>query len=347
VEALGLADRARRFSPVDANIRGCLGCGYCNIGCAFGRKLSVLDTLLPWAQERFGRERLRVISECEAEGITAGGGEVDGIECRVDGRRLRVRADRYVVAAGAIGSSYLLGRSGLGGPQVGNGLCFNLGSPMTADFDETLRSFDGLQISHVFEPGPGGPGVVMETWWNPVVSQALAMPGWFDVHSRNMRRYAHMTAAGVLVGTQPNARVRRALFGGADVVFDPTEEDLRRLVEGLKLAGRIYLRAGAKRVMPATFSFHEYAAEDELEELSEVVRDNSDIQLGTGHPQGGNALGLNPQLGAVDPASFRVHGLANLHLCDASVFPSAIGVNPQLTVMALAETAAPLIAAGA
>jgi choline dehydrogenase-like flavoprotein len=347
VKLLGLDGSARRFGPVHANIRDCLGCGYCNIGCAYGRKLSMLDTLLPWGQERHGPEALRVISECEAQGIAAADGTVEAIECRANGRRIRVRAERFVLAAGAISSSYLLGQSGLGGAQVGRGLCFNMGSPITADFEEKLWSYDGLQISHVFEPGPGGPDVVMETWFNPVVSQALAMPGWFDQHRRNMTRYAHMTAAGVLVGTQGNARVKKALLGGADIVFDPTPEDLGRLIDGLKLAGRIFLRAGAKRVMPSTFAYHEYDHEDQLSELSEVVRDNSDIQLGTGHPQGGNALGPSAAEGVVDPRSFRVHSLDNLHVCDASVFPTSIGVNPQLTVMALAEYAAPLIEAGA
>jgi choline dehydrogenase-like flavoprotein len=46
-----------------------------------------------------------------------------------------------------------------------------------------------------------------------------------------------------------------------------------------------------------------------------------------------------PASGVVDP-SFRVHGLDNLYVCDASVFPSSLGVNPQLTVMALAHYAA-------
>jgi choline dehydrogenase-like flavoprotein len=100
-------------------------------------------------------------------------------------------------------------------------------------------------------------------------------------------------------------------------------------------------------VMPSTFAYYEYDNEDQLDKLSEVVRDNTDIQLGTGHPQGGNALGPTASEGVVDPRSFRVHGVANLHLCDASVFPTSIGVNPQLTVMALAEYAAPLIEAGA
>ena len=54
-----------RSRPISAD---CLGCGYCNIGCAYGRKLSMLDTLLPWAQERFGLERLRIVAETSVEG---------------------------------------------------------------------------------------------------------------------------------------------------------------------------------------------------------------------------------------------------------------------------------------
>ena len=72
-------------APIAANIRDCLGCGYCNIGCAYGRKLSMLDTLLPQAQEMDGPGSLRIVSECEAEGLEAGAGRVDGISCRANG----------------------------------------------------------------------------------------------------------------------------------------------------------------------------------------------------------------------------------------------------------------------
>jgi choline dehydrogenase-like flavoprotein len=43
---------------------------------------------------------------------------------------------------------------------------------------------------------------------------------------------------------------------------------------------------------------------------------------------------------------FRVHGHTNLYICDASVFPTSLTVNPQLTVMSLAHYAAPRIADG-
>jgi choline dehydrogenase-like flavoprotein len=346
VHELGLDRGPKRYHAVEANIEGCLGCGYCNIGCAYGRKLSMLDTLLPQAQELPG-DRLRILADCEVEGIERSNGVVDAVQCKAGKRRFRVRGKRFVVAAGTVASSYLLGRSGVGGSGVGEGLSFNAGSPITAEFAQPegappLNSYAGLQITHVFEPG-GGPEVVMETWFNPVLSQALLMPGWFEDHRRNMRNYANMAATGVLVGTAPEGKVRKALLGGADIVYKPSQADLRRLLEGLKLAGRINFAAGASRVMPATFQFHSFREPDELDQLDEIVRDNEDIQVGTGHPQGGNSLAARIEEGPVDPRSFRVHGFSNLNLCDASVFPTSVRVNPQLTVMSLAECAAEAI----
>jgi cholesterol oxidase len=55
-------------------------------------------------------------------------------------------------------------------------------------------------------------------------------------------------------------------------------------------------------------------------------------------------LSGNPKLGVIDP-EFKAYGYDNLFVCDASVFPTSLGVNPQLTVMALAQYAAPFVAA--
>jgi choline dehydrogenase-like flavoprotein len=110
--------------------------------------------------------------------------------------------------------------------------------------------------------------------------------------------------------------------------------DLRRLVEGLKVMGRIFLTAGARRVMPATYGWHEFRDEASLAELDAYVTSNADLLLTTAHPQGGNAIGT------VVDGDFRVAGFRNLYLADASVFPSSVHVNPQLTVMGVAELAA-------
>jgi choline dehydrogenase-like flavoprotein len=337
VKALELNDEV---DVVATNISNCPGSGYCNIGCPYGKKLSMLDKVLPEGQERFGAENLRILPECRAERIETRNGRAEAVRARLsDGRRLRVKANTVVVSAGAIASSWLLMESGIAKSRAGRDVCFNMGSPITADFDDVLDSFDGVQISHYLRPEAGS-GFVMESWFNPVVSQALNMPGWLDDHRENMRRFRHLTAAGVLVGTKGTARLRSALTGGVDIVYTPAREDVETLVNALKLLCRIYLRAGARRVMPSTFGFHAFTDESQLDLLDEYVKKTHYLSIGSGHPQGGNALSGDPGKGVVDP-TFRVHGFENLFVCDASVFPTATTVNPQLTVMALAEYAAP------
>jgi choline dehydrogenase-like flavoprotein len=344
VEKLGLGANGAGPPIVEANIADCLGCGYCNIGCAFGKKLSMLDTVLPESQAKHG-DGFRIIARCRADKLRGSNGAVEAVDCVLRGdngdeRKLRVKAKTVVVAAGAIASSWLLRRSRMGGGQVGENLAFNMGSPVHADFGTEIHAYDGLQISHYLEQHRRG--YVFETWFNPVVSQALNMPGWFEDHYRNMSRYTNLTAVGVLVGTHRNAKLRHALTGGADIVYKPTDDDLAKVIDGIKLASKVWLAAGAERVMPATFHYREFRNEAEVDRLDELVRDNSDLSLGTGHPQGGNALSAERSMGVVDP-EFRVHGMSNLYVCDASVFPTSITVNPQMTVMALAEYAAPLI----
>ena len=339
VERLGL-DRPGGYDVVEANIADCLGCGYCNIGCAFGKKLSALDLTLPEAQREFGTDAVRIFSECEVERVLTTNGSAAGLRCRLsDGRELRVNAKTTVVAAGALASSLILSRSGLGGDLAGRNLCFNLGVPMTAEFEEKLDSYDGLQISHYLRPAEDD-GLVLETWFNPVGAQALMMPGWFSDHFRNMRRYDHLASAGSVVGSRRNATVKPGFRGrGMKLDYEPHPDDLRRVVGGLKLAGRIFLAAGATRVTPLTFKHLPSSTGEELDRLDAQVRDNTDIELHTSHPQGGNAMSRDPAKGVVDER-FRVHGMESLYVCDASVFPSAITVNPQLTVMALADYAA-------
>ena len=324
---------------VDANIKDCLGSGYCNIGCAYGKKLSALDNILPRAQQDFPGA-VRIFSECLAERIETRGGRATGVRCTLsDGRTLRVAANTVVVSGGALASSLLLQNSGIGGRLAGTGLCFNVGAPLTADFDEKLNSFDGLQITHGYRP-TGEDQLILESWFNPVGTQALLMPGWFRDHFHNMRRYPHLSCIGVVVGSQRNGSVRPGRFGrGMRLDYEPTEADLRLLIKGTKLAARIHFASGAKRVMPMTFRSLSFTSLDQVDQLDEIVRDNTDIGLHTSHPQGGNAVSRDPAKGVVDE-HFRVHGTENLYVCDASVFPSSVTVNPQLTVMAVADYAA-------
>ena len=327
IPRLGLPGRAELM---EANLDGdCRGTGYCNIGCAYNARHAALDVILPRAQQAPDAE-LDVLADFEVERVEVQGRRATGVSGRHrNGARVHLKAETVVVAAGPIASSAILQRSALGGDAVGRGLHFNVNSPLTAEFPDHVDAFAGIQMSHAYVPPGDPPPYLVETWFNPPATQALAMPGWFGRHWEHMHRFRHMACAGVLAGTRHGGRVRK---GAID--FTPDPRDVDRVLDGLVVAGRILLEAGATRVMPATFGFREFGDEAALRRLKDEVRAAGDLLLTSAHPQGGNAVGA-----VVDP-DFRVVGCENVLLCDASAFPTSTHVNPQLTVMGLAEYAA-------
>jgi choline dehydrogenase-like flavoprotein len=330
--AVGELDLPGVFEVMEANISSaCRATGYCNIGCGYGAKLSTLDTVLPRAQQHFALDLMADVRVDKIERTGSRATRVVGRH-RPSGRPVEVEADEIVLAAGAIGSSYLLQRSDLGGDAVGRDLHFNINSPLTADFPDEVDSFAGIQMSHAYRSSDGVPRFLVETWFNPPATQALAMPGWFDRHFSNMQRYRNLACSGVLVGTTSPGRVKPGKHA-PEIEYTASDDDRGALVEGLQVAGRIWFQAGAERVMPATFAWQEYRSAQELSQLPGRIQ-SGDLLMTSAHPQGGNALGT------VVDGDFRVKGLDNLYLCDASVFPTSVHVNPQLTVMGLAQYAA-------
>jgi len=334
--AVGLGNRVE---PVHANIADCLQCGNCNIGCEYGAKLSMLSHVLPAGQDQFG-DRLRILADCDVQRLEMDGPRAVGLRCKLgDGRTVRVRAkERYVVSAGAIASSLLLQRSGIRRSAAGRDLSFNMATPLTALFDDgqPMNSYAELQISrYVVEPNNGD--YALETWFNPPGMQSLFTPGWGEEHFENMLNYAKMGCAGVVVGTKSVGSVRRGISG--DFGFTPDREDLEKLISGAKQLTRMFLAAGAKKVMPSTLAPVSFGPNDSLDRFDHYIDHPTGISLNSAHPQGGNVMCRDQRRGVVD-SSFRVHELDNVYVCDASVFPSSITVNPQWTVMALAHYAA-------
>lgn len=341
VAKLGLNSTPNKYGAVAANLEKCVGCGYCNIGCQYGKKLSMLDHILPEAQANT-KGKLEIIAGCEVVKFEGKGGKVKYAlgEFR-NGRRIRIQADRFVLSAGAISSSVVLLRSGIS-KNAGKKLSFNVGSQITAAYPYIVNAHQGLQISHYLNIAPTR-GFIVETWFNPPMFQSTAMPGWFEDHCRNMQRYNKLACGGVLVGSESNAEVRVAGLTGREIRYSPTKRDFDALLEGIKLAGNVFLASGAECVMPNSFEYYELKSPLELDRLNTLVHDTSELAIGTGHPQGGNVMGADPGSSVVG-ADFRVHGYENLFVCDASVFPSSIGVNPQITVMTMGKYAAPYIA---
>lgn len=347
----------------DVNLRHdphCLGCGYCNLVCGYLRKNSVLQSMLPAAAAAAaaGRGRLKIYTGAKALAIDGSGKPFRASGVAVRGRTPAtrhlqgvVRGRIVVVSAGAIGSSSLLERSsGINsiGLPLGNEFSCNFGSPVHADYDQPVRAFDGLQIGHWWQATPTD-GFVVETWFNPPATQALAIPGWMDEMQRNLERYSHLACAAPLVGSTSLSAVDANWHTSSDDIFmNFGPEDLARLKVGLKATCRLLL-AGTPRprhLLLGTLDQSEVGPQDYAARIDRIGS-FADIQVGTGHPMGGNAIGSRSrghQVAGVVDARFRVFGTRNLYVCDASVFPTSLGVNPHWTVMALADIAAAQVA---
>ena len=230
------------------------------------------------------------------------------------------------------------------GLPVGKGLCFNMVAPVLVEFPEAMNSYDGIQMGHYVNDRLGD-RFLIETWYSLPVGLALSMGGWFDEHYRNMRRAGSMAAYGLVVGTDRESSVFvNPMTGDLGFHHRPTASDMTRMVESIDRLGRVVFAAGAKRMIINTWDHGTVNNLSELPALLTEARDPRFISLASAHPQGGNAISRDPARGVVDD-NFRVHGYGNLFVTDASVFPSSLQVNPQMTVMAMARYAAARIGA--
>jgi choline dehydrogenase-like flavoprotein len=320
------------------NRNECIACGWCNYGCRWNRKTSMLVTYIPWAEARGAQ----VLDRCADVEVLTAGGRATGVRFRRDGQERTIEADRVVVCAGAIGSSGVLLRSGIDlGGRVGKGLHMLGGLFVTAEMEEPVDGFDGIGLCAIAHAGDE---IVIESYFAPPLVFSLRLGGWFASHFNRMLRYSHFVDGGAMVGTDPTGVVSLNKKGEVEIDFQFSQRDLERLIAGTKTLARIYLGGGALRVFPSSYEFLEISDEDDLRLLDERIKRPDDFSLGSAHPQGGNAMSEDPDRGVVG-MDFRVHGHENLFVADASVFPTNIWANCQATVMAMSHHAASFVAA--
>lgn len=323
---------------MEHNRKACIGCGWCNYGCRYDRKTSMLVTYIPWAEARGAK----VLDSCRNVRLLREGNRVVGVRFEREGGDDTVEAERIVVCAGAIGSSALLLRSGIevrgpdGKARVGQGLHLLGGAFVTAETNEVLNGYDGIGLSCIAHASDD---YVIENCFTPPVVLSIGLGGWFLSHFRRMARYRNIAQAGVMVATRPNGKVSVTRRGSVKIAATFGKPELTPLRDGIRTLSRIFFAGGATRVYPATYRPIEFANEGDLHLLDTLERQDHFI-LGSAHPQGGNALG---EKGVLEP-DFRVRGYQNLYVADASVFPTNTRVNTQATVMAIAHYAADFVA---
>jgi choline dehydrogenase-like flavoprotein len=168
------------------------------------------------------------------------------------------------------------------------------------------------------------------------------------VHEAIMARLAHASALIALAvdGFLPDDQggtVSLRRDGRVRIDYPLRPPIWEALREGCKALARIHLAAGAEEV----WSLHErpvvLRGEAELARLDAAPWEAGRVQLFTAHPMGGCAMGGDEE-GSVTDADHRLRAHENVFVVDGSVLPTGLGVNPQLTIFALAHRAAAIVA---
>ena len=328
------------------NERGCIGSGQCPMGCPQGAKQDMRMTYLP----RAAQAGARILAGVRVRSLDHDGGTMRGVTAeRVDvsgatlrGSRITVRAPVVVLSAGAVYTPVLLLRAGLGGAHVGRHLAVHPTTEAAGFVAERVEGWRGVQQSYGIHPEPG---VTIEATFPPGGTALRYLPLSGPALKELMARWAHAVLLGVMVVDGGNGRVRLAPGGTPLVTYRLGDAEAGRLVRGLAHTARVLRAAGAREVYTPLRGLPVLAAGDDPSVI-ECAR-GRDLALAAFHPLGTARMAAREADGPVDPQG-RVRGARGLLVADASLLPGAPGVNPQVTIMALAlHVARELVQAGA
>src|SRR6202049_4412978 len=353
-EALGY-----HWDFIPRNASGCeQRCGACQYGCPFGRKRSAMLTFLQDAHDRGAR----IVAGCRVERVIVRQGQAVGVEAHAGGRRVVVWAPIVVVAGGNVESPALLLRSGLDNPNIGRHLHLHPVAVVAGFYDRPIRAWTGSPQTiktDQFARLSGGFGFRIE--------MAPALPGTIASgtswegglqHKMQMLRSAHAAIFFVLTRDTGEGTVQVDRRGRPVIRYWPNRVDSGFLVRGMQEIVRIAFAGGANAVSTTHSPPLVLAAEprrpgavsaQSLERFTaEIARQGiapNRLPLFTAHQMGTCRFGADRTMSVADPYG-QVHGIPGLFVADASGFPSASGVNPMLSVMALAYRVAQRIKAG-
>lgn len=316
----------------------CSGCGYCSLGCAYNRKVSVLHAHLPVGVAA----GLRIMTGAR---VTRLFGEENRRRVEIAtaaGRSVVAEAATVVLAAGAVADPILLAESGWSRSKVlGKTLRLHPFAPVGAIFADRIEAHRGVPqtiiVDHFADFLRGGDGgfLLMVAAAQPAIA-AVMSPALGAAHRRIMQSYPHLAAAGVLVHDRTAGRVGGAASKKPKIDYWPNAADLADLRRGLIVLAEMYFDLGAKAVILPFQSWPIVEKRSDLERLAAYPMRRFDLVLGSVHAQGTCPMGKDHKSAVVD-ARGEVFGAPGVFVADASLFPTSVGVPPQVTIMSLAS----------
>ena len=313
------------------NVRGCVGSGVCTFGCPTSAKQSTNLSYVPRAWDAGAT----TYTETRAKRIETSNGRATAVLATTSGGgTVRIECDTVIVACGAIHTPLFLERQPLPttSNELGRNLAIHPATGVRAIFDEEIDMARGVPQSYYVDEFADD-RLMFEGAAGPPDYLAAAMPFSRERHRELMLRYRQFSQFGVMVSDLSRGYVRERL-GHPEIRYDLSRDDTRAFKRGIELLCELYFAAGAHTVLPPIDRVGMLEHGD-LTPLTNCDVRPHDLTLMAFHPMGTARADARPAHGVVD-ANLKLHGADNVYVADASVIPSSIGVNPQITIMTLA-----------
>ncbi len=348
--AAGLDGLGLPRTVVPRNVSGCGDCGPCAVGCRRGAKQSTLRTSLVAACDK-GAE---ILDRSDVRRILVDRGRATGVVARVPGGEMTVRAPLVALAGGSILSPAVLLRSGIASGTAGRGLHIHPVAALGAIYPDSLKPWSGVPqsvMSDAFAEIDGTWGFRLEAAPTHPGLIATGFPWWSSGDHRDlMTQCNHVAAFLAIVRDRTTGRVTLARDGGVAIRYAPDAADRELLRRGSLEVARIHRAAGARRIIPLLtppLDWHDGEPFDPwLDALERRPIESNRILLFSAHQMSTCRIGISPRDSVADPDG-QVYGVRGLYVTDASAMPTASGVNPMLSLMALARRTALRMVAGA
>ncbi len=310
------------------NRKGCVGSGFCELGCAYDAKQNALKVLVPEALAAGAR----LIHSTRVERIVVEKGRAVALEAG----DLRVRADAICLSGSAVGSAALALVSSLPDPsgKLGRTLRLHPGAAVAGLFDDPVEGWWGIPQSWECTEQLRFDDELRRAWlitaFAHPVGMASMLPGFGAAHMRMMRNYPRLAVFAAMLHDRTAGSVTLK-SGRPAIKYQLEESDQRALLHGAASAARLLFAAGARAVYVPFAQTMELRRPSEIERITQHRYRPLDPLLTATHPMGTLPLGQ-----VVDERG-RWRGLEGLWVADGSLFPTSLGGPPQLTIYAAAH----------
>lgn len=341
------ADRlGYRHGVLSRNAPDCDGQGLCCFGCPTGAKRSTDVSYVPEALKRGAQlitgARVDIVDIVagRARGIT---GTLRGPLSKGKRPKLRVKADAVVIACGTLFTPGLLRKSGAckTSGMLGKNLSVHPATKVVALFDQKVDQFKGIPQGYAIDQF-ADEGLMFEGGSLPFDVMAVSVPWTGHRFMELMQNYRYMATFGLMIQDQSRGELLRGPGRSPVIVYNLNRRDTALMQRGIEILCRVFQQAGAKRVLPFVAGADEINTEAELSSFKAKPLRAGDIEVTAFHPLGTCRMGMTPRDSCVGP-DHEAHDVAGLYVCDGSAVPSSLGVNPQVTIMAMGARAAEII----